>query len=422
MTFLFSKPKISTKSWTIFIITAFSLILAPLLFSANTAAKNEEQMKKILGSNFNNLDSLRIVREVRTRLAPEEISERTVTITRDIQPWITFEKLSGKETARAIATLNKVSESGLSFEDLEELIPVYAHKDMTPERALSLALSNNTLARAGYIEGNRYHYLDLAEEKSIDNSSLIAGARALALTEKATQRSGIDNFSGSIPKKGNQLEPSVLSARALEAAGVKAGKAERASIEQSVAGIRALEAGEIKMRRHQVDWDALENSLEGRTKILLETPKTEKETSATSWKVLSQKELLSTINPWVGTPYRYGGLSKSGIDCSGFTLMVLTNKSIGVPKQIMPHGNQSNVSKEVYGTRVPYAGPWQAGDLVFYSASPGKKKITHVGLVISSTEFYHASSSRGVVKDNLEKNYYKSRRLYGRRVFNKLVD
>lgn len=105
-----------------------------------------------------------------------------------------------------------------------------------------------------------------------------------------------------------------------------------------------------------------------------------------------------------GTKYKYGGMDKKGMDCSG--LMHLSYKSAGVDLPRTSHA-QSNVGKRVYvGELIP-------GDLIFFGAQPGSKKITHVGLVSYSHDgeikFMHASSSRGVVEDELTPAYWTPR-------------
>lgn len=107
---------------------------------------------------------------------------------------------------------------------------------------------------------------------------------------------------------------------------------------------------------------------------------------------------------YTGTKYKYGGMDKKGMDCSG--LMHLSYKSAGVDLPRTSHA-QSNVGKRVYvGELIP-------GDLIFFGAQPGSKKISHVGIVSYSQDgevrFMHASSSRGVVEDELTPAYWTPR-------------
>ena len=108
-------------------------------------------------------------------------------------------------------------------------------------------------------------------------------------------------------------------------------------------------------------------------------------------------DLLVFTLDWLGTPYCYGGSSKKGTDCSGFT---------------------SNVYKEIYKKEIPlvsrdiYANSMSIrkyalyeGDLVFF-ATIGGTKITHVGVYLWDGYFAHASSSKGVMISNLRQGYY----------------
>ena len=137
------------------------------------------------------------------------------------------------------------------------------------------------------------------------------------------------------------------------------------------------------------------------------------QSSSKSKAVISReaKSAVQTAFKYKGTKYKYGGITKRGIDCSG--LMVVSYKAAGVT---IPRtsGAQSNTGKRVY------IGELQTGDLVFFGAKPKSKKITHVGMVSRVTKgeiyFIHASSSRGVVEDQFTSAYYKPRYVSARRI------
>ena len=108
-------------------------------------------------------------------------------------------------------------------------------------------------------------------------------------------------------------------------------------------------------------------------------------------------KLYSFIDNWYGVKYRYGGLSKSGVDCSGFC-NVLYNQVYN--KQIQR--TTSQLSKEINKTN---KNSLKEGDLVFFHIS--KKKNSHVGIYLKNNRFVHASSSKGVIISSLENPYYK---------------
>ncbi len=115
-------------------------------------------------------------------------------------------------------------------------------------------------------------------------------------------------------------------------------------------------------------------------------------------------KVVKIARTYVGTKYKYGGMSKKGTDCSG--LMCMSYKEVGVT---LPRtsNQQSNFGKRIY------IGELQKGDLVFFGSTPNSKKITHVGMISSvskeSIKFIHASSSSGVVESDLLSKWYRPR-------------
>ncbi len=115
--------------------------------------------------------------------------------------------------------------------------------------------------------------------------------------------------------------------------------------------------------------------------------------------------LYQQYSNWRGTPYRYGGLSRGGVDCSGFVLQ--TYKSLFNIR--LPRSTKDQVSR---GKRV-YINQLSAGDLVFFKTG---RNIRHVGIYLEKGKFVHASSSKGVTVSSIysgywKKNYWQARRL-----------
>ena len=113
--------------------------------------------------------------------------------------------------------------------------------------------------------------------------------------------------------------------------------------------------------------------------------------------------LVFTLD-WRGTPYCYGGSSKKGTDCSGFTSNVYKE----IYKKEIPR-----VARDIYANSMPigkYA--LYEGDLVFFATSGGTK-ITHVGVYLWDGYFAHASSSKGVMISNLRQGYYQRKFVSG---------
>ncbi|MCB0409591.1 MAG: C40 family peptidase [Flavobacteriales bacterium] len=107
--------------------------------------------------------------------------------------------------------------------------------------------------------------------------------------------------------------------------------------------------------------------------------------------------LYAFIEEWTGTPYKYGGLSKSGIDCSGFC-NVLYNQ---VYQKELPRTTK-DIAKQLDKVKQSRL---EEGDLVLFNIEG--KKNAHVGVYLQNNMFVHASTSKGVIISSLENPYYK---------------
>ena len=103
------------------------------------------------------------------------------------------------------------------------------------------------------------------------------------------------------------------------------------------------------------------------------------------------------IQKFYGAPYKWGGETPHGTDCSGMVKTIYRN-ALDID---LPHNAQSiyDVSKKIYKIDL------QFGDLVFFSKSG--RRVTHMGIYIDRGFFLHASSSRGVILSKLSESYYK---------------
>ena len=108
--------------------------------------------------------------------------------------------------------------------------------------------------------------------------------------------------------------------------------------------------------------------------------------------------MLKEIDSWMGTPYLYGGNSRSGVDCSGFTQSVYEAVDIQIPRTA---SQQAAAAESINPSNLKF------GDLLFFNTSGSG--ISHVGIFIGNGFFVHASSSRGVVRESLSKEYYANR-------------
>lgn len=110
----------------------------------------------------------------------------------------------------------------------------------------------------------------------------------------------------------------------------------------------------------------------------------------------SNTKMYQFIYDWLGTPYRFGGNTKKGIDCSGFT-KAMYDKVFNT--------TLLRNSRDIFSMTNPLSkDELKVGDLVFFKIK--SKSITHVGVYLGDNRFAHASSSRGVVISDLNEPYY----------------
>jgi cell wall-associated NlpC family hydrolase len=117
------------------------------------------------------------------------------------------------------------------------------------------------------------------------------------------------------------------------------------------------------------------------------------------------RRVVQNAMAFMGVPYIFGGSSPSGFDCSGFVMYVFANAGISLPRT-------ADVQYEV-GTPVN-KGNLRAGDLVFFSTYTYGP--SHVGISLGDDRFIHASSSKGVTIDSLNRDYWVSTYIGARRV------
>lgn len=106
--------------------------------------------------------------------------------------------------------------------------------------------------------------------------------------------------------------------------------------------------------------------------------------------------LYQSIDSWYGAPYRYGGTTKDGIDCSAFVESVFTSAfGITLPRTAR---EQYKATHHISRTEL------QEGDLLFFNTTGG---VSHVGIYLQNNKFVHASVSGVTISDMFEPYYVK---------------
>ena len=122
-----------------------------------------------------------------------------------------------------------------------------------------------------------------------------------------------------------------------------------------------------------------------------------------------KSRLLRVVESYLGVPYKWGGTTRRGMDCSAFARAIYRETyGIELPR----------TSRQMYrlGQQVPALSRLQPGDLVFFSNTYAGPGISHVGVYIGHNRFAHASSSQGGVITGLDAPYFQKRYAGARRI------
>ncbi len=116
-----------------------------------------------------------------------------------------------------------------------------------------------------------------------------------------------------------------------------------------------------------------------------------------STKEIKSNKLYAFVNEWYGTPYKYGGCQKNGVDCSCFVSILCEN----VYNKVLPR-TAVDMFKDCKKITLQDA---KSGDLFFFKINGNN--ISHVGVFLTKNYFAHSSTSKGVVINSIEEAYYK---------------
>ena len=137
------------------------------------------------------------------------------------------------------------------------------------------------------------------------------------------------------------------------------------------------------------------NALQFKYAIIMEQPV----------ETVTNERLISFLESWYGTPYKFGGGDRVGIDCSAFCAMLMdTVYGVALPRTAR---SQYEMGYKIKKDQLAQ------GDLVFFNTTGG---ISHVGVYLANNKFVHAATSTGVVISDLEDMYYRKRFIGANRV------
>jgi len=127
------------------------------------------------------------------------------------------------------------------------------------------------------------------------------------------------------------------------------------------------------------------SALQIRYAVLLSTPAEE----------VKNKKMFEFIDDWYGTPYRLGGTTKKGVDCSAFSQFLFASVyGLNIPRTAR---EQYNLTSRISRTQL------NEGDLIFFNTRGG---ISHVGVYLQNNKFVHASTSGGVMISDIFDEYW----------------
>lgn len=133
--------------------------------------------------------------------------------------------------------------------------------------------------------------------------------------------------------------------------------------------------------------------------VIASSCKTSSSTTSSNSKLA--EKIINEAKSKIGSPYRFGGTTNAGYDCSGLVFTSFKKYDISLPrisKDMAKEGKMVNKSNA------------QKGDLIFFKTG-GSSQINHVGLIVETNrddiEFVHSSIKKGVIISSLNEEYYR---------------
>jgi len=121
--------------------------------------------------------------------------------------------------------------------------------------------------------------------------------------------------------------------------------------------------------------------------------------------------VIQTAKSYRGTPYRFGGTTRAGIDCSALVYHSFFAVGIAIPRK---SEDQSKMGTKISVNQV------KPGDVLFFGTGRKKNEVSHSGIVTEvgkgDVRFIHSSTSLGVTEDFLSSDYWSKAFLFAKRI------
>lgn len=421
---------------------------------------HSQDLNTLTKSYYDRQSQLLIQNEVRKNLGSKANSREVQKIVKFLMPWAMMEELSPQVFSKSVELLYESEQAGIPFVSNEELIPLIVSYKGSKEDFLYISRFMREAEEANLPNLYRDELIGKGLDNKWDAIAVMVAGRLLILSRQEDIETKeyynylVSNmnprFSRLNPNESKDLIEKLASnfqnrknIRSLEIlnrdiAVLK--KSRGVSLTENLSKTsRSLdplfqEYGKLEIRkRPKIDPSDIGIEVIGpveppenqqtpiKPQIVTPTPAPAPESKpdpVQSWRILSKRSFIRVVKGWLGTKYKWGGNTKRGVDCSGFVLQVYTDSKVGVPRSKVPRVARAQAKIGSYVAR----NKTRKGDMVFFSASPNSKKITHVGLVMENSQFAHASSSRGVIIQPLSNRYWAPRYVTSRRIFSGLRD
>lgn len=419
------------------LIISLSLLISSSIYS--------QKLSDLLKEDFNKRELLLIQNEVRKKLGSRANQKDVTNLISDLLPWAVMEGQDSKTFARTIVLFTRNLDAGIELNESEELIPLLNNYSGSDDDFVYLSKFYQEANLANLPIEVRDSYIRKSRNIKFDGLSTWIGGRILifGLSEKFNYQNLFTRILKLLPNnlhRNSEAKNMKIFSEIMRDFTESKRNSYITILLNQIRNVEAKSGRNLILALTKKDRN-LENNFEEigkmdltlRPKIELspedlgidiestidqtETkPESINNNLPTNWRFLIRQNLKQVVNGWIGTKYVYGGGSKVGTDCSGFTIGVLTDPLISVPRSELPRSarHQALVGTEITRSNI------REGDLVFFSASKNQTKITHVGLAMGGGQFSHASSSRGVVIQGLSERWWLDRFVTSRRIFSKV--